>query len=314
MPGSELYRQHHNFLAGTTQFYPLYLPGAKTFFVGPSTYTAVGGLVPSDGNDGESPQSPLLTIARAHTLAVASRGDTICLMPGTFTLTAALAFTKIGVRLVALRPWASIITGDGVITNLLAIDGNDIEVAGIRFLGVAAAVVLVDVANTSVVRGFHFHHNKVIGLETVASVEGILNGENIAGNNNDESLIEDNYFEGLSQACITTFGSGAVIRRNIFNLDDTASATGVTVGDQGAAFAAVKGCYIYENKFNGQTDASALLAITVAGSEANTQMVYADRNGYANCAAPTQDRHPEGWLANYLGAAGGIAAIADAAA
>ena len=304
MPGSELYRQHHNFLAGVTQYYPLYLPGAKTFFVAPSTYTAVGGIVAADGNDGESPQAPLETIARAHTLAVASRGDTICLMPGTYTLTTALAFTKIGVRLVALKPYASTITGDGVITNLMAIDGNDIEVAGIRFLGVAAAVVLLDIGNTSVVRNAHIHHCKFIGLETVASVEGILNGENIAGNDVDNTIIEDCWFEGLSEACITTFGGGAQIRNNVFNLDDTAAATGLAVGDQGAAFAAVKALEINNCAFIGQTNASTLLAITFRGAEANTQMWSARNCSFASCAAPTADIHPEGAAgANYVGTA-----------
>lgn len=314
MPGSELYRQHHNFLAGVTQYYPLYLPGAKTFFVGPTTYTAVGGIAASDGNDGESPQAPLLTINRANTLAVASRGDTICLMPGTYTMTAAQALTRAACRLVALKPYSATITGDGVITTLLTVDVNDIEFAGLRLLGVAALTRLLDLANTTAIRNFHMHHCKVIGLETVAGVTGIQNGENSAGNDAAHTIIEWCDFEGLSAQPIHTFGGGAAIRHNNINLDDTAAATGVRVGDMGAAFGTRKACFIYDNQFTGQTDASALLAITVAGTEANTQMVYAARNGYANCAAPTQDRHPEGWLDNYLGAAGGIAAIADAAA
>ena len=46
--GSSTYRQLNNFLAGGTQYYPLYMPGAKTFFVAPSTYVAVDGLTPND--------------------------------------------------------------------------------------------------------------------------------------------------------------------------------------------------------------------------------------------------------------------------
>ena len=307
--GSSTYRQLQNFLAGTNQYYPLYMPGAKTFFVAPSTYVAVDGLTPNNGNDGETPQEPLLTIAAAHAKAVSGRGDTIVLMPGTYVLTSPVALTKIGVRLVAMKPYSANVTGDGVVTNLIAVDGNDIEIAGLRIAGVAAAVVLVDVANTSSIGNFHIHHCKFIGLETVASVEGILNGELISGNACLQSLIEDNYFEGLSQSCITTFGGGTVIKNNIFNMDDTASHTAIAIGDQGAAFATVKNLSIINNVFCGYTNNSALLAITMLGSEANTQMYCINGNAFANVGSAsvngviTQDIHPEGVVANWLGQA-----------
>ena len=302
MPGSELYRQHHNFLAGVTQYYPLYLPGAKTFFVAPTTYTAVGGMAAADGNDGESPQAPLLTIDRANTIAVASRGDTICLMPGTYTLTAAQALTRAACRLVALKPYSATITGDGVITTLLTVDVNDIEFAGLRLLGVAALTRLVDLANTTAIRNFHMHHCKVIGLETVAGVTGIQNGENGAGNDAAHTIIEYCEFEGLSAQPIHTFGGGTKIHHCVVNLDDTAAATGVRVGDMGAAFGTRKALDIYDVAFIGQTNASTLLAITFAGTEANTQMWSARECSFASCAAPTADIHPEGAAgANYVG-------------
>lgn len=306
--GSTDSRQLHNFIAGQTQYYPMFVPGAKTFFVAPSSYTAAGrnAIVANDGNDGESPQSPLSTIAEALDKCVSGRGDTIVLLPGTYTLTAKLDFTsKVGVRLVAAKPRSATITGDGVLTTLISVDSNDVEFAGLRIAGVAALTLFVDLANTSSIRNFHMHHCDIIGLESVASVTGILNGENIAGNDALNTIIEDCYFEGVSAEFIKTFGGGAIIRRNVFNLDDTASHTAIEIGDQGAAFGTVKGCYIYHNVFNGQTDAATLLAITWAGNEAQSQMVAVWENAFLSTggasASMTQDRHPESIGINYAG-------------
>lgn len=300
--GSTLYRQLQNYMAGHSLYYPLYRPGAVTWYVAPSTYTAAAnGVVASNSNSGETPMDPLASIAQAHTNCVAGRGDTIALMPGTYTLTSTLALTKSSISLVAVKPYAANITGDGVITTLISIDGNDMMLGGLRIAGVAAAVTLVDIANTTAVRNTHIHHCKFIGLETVAGVTGILNGENLAGNDAAHTIIEDCEFEGLSVGCITTYGGGAQIRRNSFNIDDTAAATAISIGDQGAAFAAKKACFIYKNMFTGQLDAGTLLAITFLGSEANSQMVNVYDCHLGSCggvsASITQDRHPEsiGW-------------------
>ena len=299
---SERYRQDL-YLAGGTPYYQFNVPGGKTFFVAPSTYRAAGGgKAPSNANGGEMPQEPLATIAGAYTKAVSGRGDTIVLMPGTYTHTATLAFSaKTALRLVALKPWSANLTGDGVITSLLKIDANDVEVAGLRIAGVAALVTMVHLADTTAIRNTHIHHNKFVGLETVTGVTGIINGENIAGNDAAMTIIEDNEFEGISANCVWTFGGGAKIRSNIFNLDDTASHTGIRIGDQGAAFAARKALSIRDNEFIGQTDASSLLAITIAGTEANTQMYSMWGNSFASCAAPTAAIHPEGATFNYVG-------------
>jgi hypothetical protein len=301
--GSSLYRQLQNYMAGNTGYYPLYRPGAVTWFVAPSTYTTVAnGVAPSNSNSGETPMDPLASIAQAHTNCVASRGDTICLMPGTFTLTGTLALTKAAISLVALKPYASTIAGDGVITTGVSIDGNDMTLAGLRFTGAVALVTLVDIANTTAVRNTHIHHCKFIGLETVTGVTGILNGELVAGNDAAHTTIEDCEFEGLSAACITTYGGGCRIRNNTFNLDDTAAHTAIIIGDMGAAFATRKCLSIRNNAFIGQTDASALLAMTFAGIEAQTQMWEAWGNSFASCAAPTAAIHPEGAAGpNYVG-------------
>jgi hypothetical protein len=304
--GSVIYRQQNNFLQGVTQYYPLYMPGAKSFFVAPSTYgSADDGLTPSNSNDGETPFSPKATIAGALAACVSGRGDTIVLMPGTYTLAAAVAFTaKVAVRLVALKPYSATITADGVITKMLSIDSNDVELAGLRFEGVAAAVTLVDIANTSAVRNTHIHHCKFIGLETVTGVTGILNGELAAGNDAAHTIVEDCEFEGLSAEAIKSFGGGAVFRRLKINLDDTAGATGIEIGDQGGAFGARKATFFEDIQFCGQTDASSLLAITFTGSEANTPMWSAKGLSFSSCAAPTANIHPEGAAgASYVGTA-----------
>jgi hypothetical protein len=300
MANSERYLQDL-YLPGNTQFYPLGLPGAKQFFVAPSTYTAPQGETPFAGASAESALQPVLTPAQAYSLVVAGRGDTIVLMPGTYTATAVLALAKSALRIVSLRPWAATITADGVLTELMSIDANDIELAGLRFAGIAALVTMVNIANTTAVRNTYIHHCKFIGLETVAGVTGIINGENVAGNDAAHTTIEHCQFEGISANCIWTFGGGCRIWNNVFNLDDTAAHTAVRIGDQGAAFAARKAVSIRDNEFIGQTDASSLLAITIAGTEANTQIWSMWGNSFASCAAPTAAIHPEGATFNYVG-------------
>ena len=69
----------------------------------------------------------------------------------------------------------------------------------------------------------------------------------------------------------------------------------------GAAFGTRKALSIRNNEFIGQTDASSLLSITIAGTEANTQMWSMFGNSFASCAAPTAAIHPEGATFNYVG-------------
>ena len=79
-------------------------PGGQVFFVGGGT-VAVNGKSASDTNHGLTPEQPLSTIdgtAGAFAKVVAGRGDTIVVLPGAVTVTAAIAFDTADVTLTGL--------------------------------------------------------------------------------------------------------------------------------------------------------------------------------------------------------------------
>lgn len=98
------------------------------FYVGPNA-TGAG----DDGRSGRSKESSVLTLTFALSLATASKGDTIYLLPGhAEIITAAIDVNKIGVNIIGLG------NGDLVptITCNAAIDCMDITVADVRIRNV----------------------------------------------------------------------------------------------------------------------------------------------------------------------------------
>ena len=90
-------------------------PGA-TYTVEGRTYSA------SDGNDGLSPERALRTLAQAQTLAVASAGDVIALLPGTHTVsTTSVAASKAGITYMGLPyfPDARVGYGCGIVPEAI---------------------------------------------------------------------------------------------------------------------------------------------------------------------------------------------------
>jgi len=89
----------------------------------------------SDGNKGEDPNFAVATIAQAQTLARASKGDVVIVMPGyTETRTTALTLSKAGVTYIGLgnglaRPS---ITGNGAI-DAINITGANITLDNFQF-------------------------------------------------------------------------------------------------------------------------------------------------------------------------------------
>ena len=73
-------------------------PGGAVFFVGGGT-AAVNGVGASDTYPGIRPEEPKSTIQDALDKTVAGRGDTVVVLPGSITITAALTMTKADVTL-----------------------------------------------------------------------------------------------------------------------------------------------------------------------------------------------------------------------
>ena len=114
-------------------------PGGAVYFVSGGT-VAYKGIAGSNNHSGLDPKKPLATIAQAHTLCVAGRGDTIVLTPGTITVTAAIAITKADVTLCGAAPVGPLEYPTSLITaaatydlNLITIDANNVVISGLGF-------------------------------------------------------------------------------------------------------------------------------------------------------------------------------------
>jgi hypothetical protein len=144
---------HLNLLGG---FSGINNPGARVYYV--AATTAAGGDAPSDNNTGLSPQSPFSTIQAGLDAATAARGDTVAVLPGSYTITAPLTMTKSNVKLVAVDGsqgaghqgnTAIVCSTDSV--SMLTIDAAGVTVQGFRFdhNTTTAAVSLIDVGGTT---------------------------------------------------------------------------------------------------------------------------------------------------------------------
>lgn len=115
-------------------------PGGRVFWVAASGYTALNGIGPSDSNSGISPQKPFATIQKGLDSCVAGRGDIVAVLPGTYTVTAALTMTKADVTLCSAHPVGPREYSPVIVTaaatfddNLLQIDADNCKVRGIGF-------------------------------------------------------------------------------------------------------------------------------------------------------------------------------------
>lgn len=112
-------------------------PGGRVYFVGGGTLAAKGrtgeGLNASDtGNDGLTPERPFSTIdgtAGAFAKAKSGRGDTICILPGNVTITAAIACDLDDITLTGIVASGSPIKPSSI-TSSLASSADAINITG----------------------------------------------------------------------------------------------------------------------------------------------------------------------------------------
>lgn len=128
-------------------------PGGNVYWVAPSGYTAYDGGSPSDSNSGLSPQTALSTIQAGLDKCVSGRGDTVMLLPGSWTITAALTMTKADVTLraayeVGPQERSRVIIVLATDVNALTVDADDCTIYGITWdCNIAAAT-----ANTELIQ------------------------------------------------------------------------------------------------------------------------------------------------------------------
>jgi hypothetical protein len=104
-------------------------PGGAVFFVGGGT-PAFKGIGRSNSYSGLTPEEPLSTIAQGVTNCVDGRGDTIVLLPGSVTVTTAIAMSKADVTLSGVEPNGSI-NPSAILVNASAIDGINVSAANV---------------------------------------------------------------------------------------------------------------------------------------------------------------------------------------
>jgi len=182
-------------------------PGGRVFFVGGGT-VAFQGKGASDVFDGSKPETPLATIAQAHTLAVAGRGDTIVLLPGGVTITAAIAITKADLTLMGVSQGKGV-RGPSVITcatnsvEMISIDADNVTVKDLVLdhNATTADVFLIDVGDTSAVTGCLLE-NLFIDMEGSATTTNAIrlgDGTNAVV----KSVVKDCTLHGLDDIGIT---------------------------------------------------------------------------------------------------------------
>uniref|UniRef100_A0A6M3KZF7 Putative pectate lyase n=1 Tax=viral metagenome TaxID=1070528 RepID=A0A6M3KZF7_9ZZZZ len=128
-------------------------PGSRVFYVGPSGYTAYDGNGPSNTNDGLSPQTPFSTIQNALDQCVTGRGDIVAILPGSYTVTAALTMSKDDVTLCSAYPVepqqrSKCVIVNATDVNTVIVTGNNCKIIGLTFDDNVATAT----ANTAVIR------------------------------------------------------------------------------------------------------------------------------------------------------------------
>ncbi len=171
-------------------------PGAAVWYVGATT--ALNGSAPSDNNNGTSPQQAFSTIQKGLDSCVGGRGDIVALLPGSYTVTAAITMSKADVTLQAAhmpgpRQRSNVVIVNATDVNTIEITASDVTVAGIEFddnvssATADTAVIAANVANT----GADLRNVKIINcfldmLGSDADRDGIALG--LAGDADDGAI------------------------------------------------------------------------------------------------------------------------------
>ena len=286
----------------------------------------VDGTNGSDDNLGDGPNAGecLATLGQAITNAVASRGDTVVIYPGTYTITSALApKAAMTFKAAVVVPQVPSVIVTGNIVNLVTIDVDYTRWIGIEFKASGSTVNdLVALAATTAVNGVTFE-------------DCVFNGADKEGNTAQNGVC------GIQLTDATTTATGLVVRRCMFrdlgktNIDvgvlglpyakiednvfaiDTAVGIGIAIAATGA-YGTGKGFIIRRNEFIGPNSTTANnVGIVIGGTVRATGQGLIRENHFASCAdaAITVDKIPDGVINNYYGNnAGGVLVDSSAGA
>lgn len=273
----------------------------------------VDGTNGSDGNAGDAPDQAYATVAAAIASAVGTRGDSVVIYPGTYTITSALV-PKAGMtfRAAIVNPHYPSVSIRGNIANLVTVDVDYTRWIGFEFRATGStARDLIALAGTTAVNGVTFE-------------DCVFNGDDKTGDTS-------NGVCGIQATDATTAPTGLVVRRclfrdlgktaidvgvlgipyakiedNTFALDTTAG-IGISLRDTGAVGTG-KAFVIRNNEFIGPSATTSTTVGIVIGGTLNTTAIGIIRNNYFSyCATSpiTQDKTPDAIVENYLAANNG---------
>lgn len=277
----------------------------------------------SDGNSGEAPDEAYASIGQAISAAVATRGDTVVIAPGTYTITSALAPKAfMTFRAAVVNPQTPSVSIRGNIANITTVNVDGTRFVGVEFRATGStAKDLVALASSAAVNGVTFEDCVFNGNDqTAATPNGTAGIQLTNGSNAVTGLtIRRCVFRDLGKTCVDVGILGlphAKIEDNAFILD-TASAIGIAIADT-TAFNTGKGYIIRNNDFiGGNSTTSQHVGIVIAGT-VNTVGAGMIRNnffGYCADAAVTVDKVPASTINNYYGNnAGGVLVDSSAGA
>ena len=272
----------------------------------------------SDGNAGDGPNAGecFATIGAAITAAVATRGDTVVIYPGTYTITAVLAPKAfMTFRAAIINPQAPAVSIRGNIANLMTVDVNGVRWIGCEFraTGTTAADLVKLSATTAITGGVTFEDCVFHGADqsggAVVGQNGVCGISSTGANATTGLVVRRCLFRDLGKTCIEVGVSGipyAKIEDNVFALDTTAG-IGIRL-DTTAAFATGKGFTIRNNEFTGvSSTTSTTVGIVLVGTKDTTGAGIIRNNYFAYCAAATITAAilPDSIIENYVGNSSG---------
>lgn len=274
----------------------------------------VDGTNGADGNAGDGPNAgeAFATIGAAITASVATRGDTIIIYPGTYTVTAALApkaFTTF--RAAIINPYAPSVSIRGNIANLVTVDVNGVRFIGLEFrpTGTTARDLVSLAATTAITGGCLFEDCVFNGNNQNTSVNGVA-GLRLGFTNATTGLIVRRCaFRDLGKTPMEVGASGmpfAKIEDNFFQIG-TPSGFGIRLEDT-TAFATGAGYTIRNNEFLGDSATTANnIGISIVGTLNTTAAGMIRNNYFSFCATAsiTQGRLSQGVIENYRGEGNG---------
>ena len=248
-------------------------PGGAVYWVGASGYTAYDGASPSNNNDGLSPQEPFSTIQYALDQCVSGRGDVVAVLPGSYTITAALTMTKHDVMLCSAVPVgpkerSPVVIVNATDVNTIEINANDVTLLGLELDDNVAtatadtAAIAVNTASTAT----DYTNVKIINcfidmLGSDSDRDGIALG--LAGDATDGAigaLVEGCVIWDCDQDAIAVAAGSE--RTIIRNTDIIEEANGTRYGiDIAAVHCVVQGCMV-------RASGTACIATNVAAADA----------------------------------------------